>query len=293
MRFGVVILPDLRWPDARATWTRAEALGFDHAWTYDHLAWGTLRDSPWYSALPVLTAAAVVTERIRLGTLVASPNFRHPVSFARELIAVDEISGGRLTLGFGAGGSGWDATILGQDPWTDRERADRFAEFVELLDALLTVAPVTHHGRYYTAIDAPMVPGCVQQPRLPFAIAATGPKGMRLAAAHASTWVSNGARAHEGPPLDAVAGSRLVATQMKRLDEICAEVDRDPASLERLVLTGLRLDGGLSSVEAFRETVGRYEEVGVTDFVVYWPRESEPYQSDAATFEEIAGAMRT
>jgi hypothetical protein len=89
VRLGVVILPELRRAELVSTWRRAEELGFDHAWTYDHLAWRSLRDSPWFGAIPTLVAAATATTRIRLGTLVASPNFRHPVSFARELIALD------------------------------------------------------------------------------------------------------------------------------------------------------------------------------------------------------------
>ncbi|MCU1447941.1 MAG: class flavin-dependent oxidoreductase, partial [Acidimicrobiales bacterium] len=127
MRVGVCILPELRWPEQRELWKRAEELGFDHAWTYDHLAWRSLRDGPWFGAVPTLTAAAVVTDRIRIGTMVASPNFRHPVPFAKELLTLDDVSGGRLTLGIGSGGEGWDARILGQDPWSRRERADRFA----------------------------------------------------------------------------------------------------------------------------------------------------------------------
>ena len=122
MRLGVVILPELRRAELAAVWRAAEQLGFDHAWTYDHLAWRTLRDSPWFAAVPALAAAALATERIRLGTLVASPNFRHPVPFARELIALDDLSGGRFTLGLGAGGTGWDATILGQPAWSPRRR---------------------------------------------------------------------------------------------------------------------------------------------------------------------------
>ncbi len=83
VRVGVLILPEHHWSDAAEKWSRAEALGFDHAWTYDHIAWGDLRDSTWFAAVPTLAAAATVTSRIRLGTLVASPNFRHPVPFAR------------------------------------------------------------------------------------------------------------------------------------------------------------------------------------------------------------------
>ena len=151
VRLGVVVLPEFRWSTARALWRRVEELGFDHAWTYDHLAWRSLRDATWFGAVPFLAAGAVVTERIRLGTLVASPNFRHPVPFARELVTLDDLSGGRLTLGIGAGADGWDAVMLGQDPWSPAERAERFAEFLELLDRLLREPETSYEGRFYSA----------------------------------------------------------------------------------------------------------------------------------------------
>jgi alkanesulfonate monooxygenase SsuD/methylene tetrahydromethanopterin reductase-like flavin-dependent oxidoreductase (luciferase family) len=157
MRLGVLILPEFRWPTAQSLWRRAEMLGFDHAWTYDHLAWRSLRDSAWFGAVPTLTAAAMATERIRLGTLVASPNFRHPVPLAKELMTLDDISGGRLTLGVGAGGEGWDATMLGQAAWSRRGRADRFAEFVDLLDRLLREPVTSYHGRFYSADEGPFL----------------------------------------------------------------------------------------------------------------------------------------
>ena len=110
MKFSVVILPEHPWDQAVSIWQRAERLGFEQAWTYDHLAWRTLADGPWYAAMPTLTAAALATTTMRIGTLVASPNFRHPVPFAKELVTLDDISGRRLTLGLGAGGIGFDAT---------------------------------------------------------------------------------------------------------------------------------------------------------------------------------------
>ena len=61
MRFGITILPEHRWADAEPLWRRSEELGFDHAWTYDHLTWGGLPDSPWYGTVSTLTAAAMVT----------------------------------------------------------------------------------------------------------------------------------------------------------------------------------------------------------------------------------------
>jgi alkanesulfonate monooxygenase SsuD/methylene tetrahydromethanopterin reductase-like flavin-dependent oxidoreductase (luciferase family) len=290
VRLGVVILPELPWPGARVQWRRAEELGFDHAWTYDHLAWRSLRDAPWFGAVPTLAAAATVTDRIRLGTLVASVNFRHPVPFARELVTLDDVSRGRFTLGIGAGGTGWDATMLGQAPWSARARGERFVEFVELLDRLLREPETSYEGRFYSAKEARTYPGCLQRPRIPFAIAATGRRGMQLAAAHGDTWVTTGDRVADRP-LPADAGVKVVRGQMARLDEACVQAGRDPASLRRLVLTGPCLDGGLTSLDAFRHTIGVYAAAGVTDLVVHWPRPDDPYAGDLPVFERIISSL--
>jgi alkanesulfonate monooxygenase SsuD/methylene tetrahydromethanopterin reductase-like flavin-dependent oxidoreductase (luciferase family) len=295
VRLGVLILPEFRWPVARERWRRAEELGFDHAWTYDHLAWRTLRDAPWFGAIPTLTAAVTATERIRLGTLVASPNFRHPVPFARELITVDDVSAGRFTLGLGAGGGGWDASVLGHDPWSQAERTGRFAEFVELLDRLLREPATSFDGRYYRAVEARTYPGCVQRPRIPFAVAASGTRAMHVAATYGDTWVTVGdvtdPDAARRAPLPADKGAPVVATQSRALDDICVRLGRDPATLARLVLAGPLLDGGVSSARAFEDSLGRYAEVGVTDFVVHWPRPEGPYAGDAGLFERIVSEV--
>src|SRR5689334_21764959 len=193
LRLSTVILPYVRWHEGgRSAWQRAERLGFHTAYTYDHLSWRTFRDGPWFGAVPTLTAAAVATERIRLGTLVTNPNFRHPVTLAKDLITLDDLSGGRITLGIGAGTTGFDAAVLGQDAWSPRELADRFAEFLALRDRLLTEPDVSYYGTFYSAYEARNIPGCVQQPRLPFAVAATGPRGLALAARHGQSWVTTG-----------------------------------------------------------------------------------------------------
>ncbi len=286
MRFGVLILPELSWGEAGARWRRAEELGFAHAWTYDHLTWRHFRDRAWFSALPTLTAAATVTERIELGTLVASPNFRHPLPFVKELVTLDDISGGRLVAGIGAGGTGWDATMLGHEAWTAHERTQRFAEFVELTDLLLRDPTATWRGRYYAVDQARTYPGCVRSPRLPLAIAATTPSGMELAVRFGELWVTAGRRGAE-PALGAEEGAEVVGRQIERLFEACARRGRQPQTLRRLVLSGPGLEAGLGSVGEFRDTVARYEAVGVTDFVVHWPRSTEPYRADAAVFDEI------
>ena len=94
MRFGIVILPQDPWSVARRKWLEAEQYGFDHAFTYGHLSWRSLADEPWNATIPTLTAAAAVTERIILGTCVSSPNFRHPVPFAKDVATVDDVVSG-------------------------------------------------------------------------------------------------------------------------------------------------------------------------------------------------------
>src|SRR3954471_10492964 len=196
MRIGIVILPELPWTQARERWRRAEEYGFAHAWTYDHLAWRDLADGPWFDAIATLTAAATVTSTIRLGTLVASPNFRHPVHFAREVTALDDVSGGRLTLGLGAGAPApsFDALVLGRPPLTPRQRSHRYGEFVELLDTLLRNERTTWRGEHYEAVDARSAPGCVQQPRVPFVLAANAKRGMALAKRFGGGGVTRGGR---------------------------------------------------------------------------------------------------
>lgn len=288
VRLGVVILPEQRWRTAAKHWASSEQLGFDHAWTYDHLSWRELRDGPWFGAIPTLAAAATVTRSIRLGILVASANYRHPVPFAKELMSLDDLCDGRLTVGLGAGSTGYDATILGRDPWPRAERTGRFVEFVEHLDVLLREPDVSLQGEYYGADEARNLPGCVQLPRVPFAVAAVGPTGMRLAARQGSSWVTYGDLSG-AEQVGAATGAGIVAAQVAALREACEAEGRDPSTLDRIVLTGPQLDPCFDSVESFRDMLGRYEEAGATDVVVHWPRETEPYKGDLRDFVRIVG----
>ncbi|MER5463402.1 LLM class flavin-dependent oxidoreductase [Streptomyces sp. NPDC002668] len=290
MRLSTVILPVRRWHEGgRDAWLRAEQLGFHTAYTYDHLSWRTFRDGPWYGAVPTLTAAAAATERLRLGTLVTSPNFRHPVTLAKDLISLDDISGGRFTLGIGAGGNGFDATALGQQAWTPRERADRFGEFVPLLDRLLTEDSVTYDGSFYSAVEARNIPGCVQRPRLPFAVAATGPRGLKLAAEHGQAWVTTGDPKlfETGTPEQSVEAIR---GQMDKLGKACADIGRDVAELDKILLTGFTPEPGraMESLDAFVDFAGKHFELGFTELVIHAPIPDSDFAADQAVFEQIA-----
>jgi alkanesulfonate monooxygenase SsuD/methylene tetrahydromethanopterin reductase-like flavin-dependent oxidoreductase (luciferase family) len=231
----------------------------------------------------------------RRGRRHRPPPPRHagdPVTLAKELISLDDISNGRITLGVGAGGTGFDATALGQEPWTPRERADRFGEFVPLLDRLLTEDGkdgVTYDGTFYSAHEARNIPGCVQRPRLPFAVAATGPRGLRLAARYGQAWVTTG-----DPKLYETGTSeqsiQAIRGQVEKLGAACAEAGRDVSGLDKLLLTGFTPDRGrpLESLDAFVDFAGRHMELGFTDIAIHWPIPDSDFAADENVFERIA-----
>ena len=287
MHVGLVILPSDRWAEARRQWEWADRSGFHTAWTYDHIRWGGMPDGPWHAAVPVLAAAAVVTERIRLGTLVASPNFRHPVTLARDALALDDLSDGRLDLGLGPGSGGPDATALGQEPWTPAERLERFEEFLQVLQPIVDGEPATRTSlttAHYTAAEAPSTPGAVQRP-LPLTIAAGGPKGLRLAALHGANWVTVG-------PTGSVRGTpetvfEAIARQLPLLDEACRAAGRDASSIGRILLW-TPTEPVITSLGQFEELVGPVAELGFDQFVLHHPAQTGPYEGDVKTFEKIA-----
>jgi alkanesulfonate monooxygenase SsuD/methylene tetrahydromethanopterin reductase-like flavin-dependent oxidoreductase (luciferase family) len=287
VRIGLVILPTDRWADARRQWEWADAVGFQTAWTYDHVRWSGMPDGPWHAAVPVLAAAAGVTERIRLGTLVATPNFRHPVTLARDALALDDVSDGRLDLGLGPGSVGLDASALGQEPWTPAERMARFAEFLQVLQPIVEGGPAartTLRTKHYAADEAPSTPGALQRP-LPLTVAAGGAKGMRLAARHGQSWVTVGPT---GPgPRTPETLLLAVRRQVPLLEEACRAEGRDPSAIGRVVLF-MPMEPRITSVDQFEELAGPYAELGFDQFVVHHPDQTGPFGGDVRTFEQFA-----
>lgn len=278
----MLCLPTDEWPDWVDRARRLELLGFHHLWTFDHLSWRHFAGEPWHSAIPLLTATAAATSRIRVGTLVASPNFRHPVPFAHELMTADRISAGRLVLGIGGGGVGWDATALGQDAWPPAERTARFTEFLSTLDTLLTQPETSLEGTYYSAKEVRIVPGCAQQPRIPFAIAAVGPKALGLTAKYGDAWVTTGG----GKSGDWRAD---IASQWRIVEAECEKTGRDPAGIDKIFVTGGIPERVTANVDTFAEFVAEVESYGFTDVVFPYPRaDDERYDDPPEIVEQIA-----
>jgi hypothetical protein len=155
---------------------------------------------------------------------------------------------------------------------------------------MLTHDRFTHHGTHYRAVDARSTPGCLQQPRLPFVVAANGPRAMRVAARHGQAWLT-------GPIAEEIQGDlaadldgwwKTVAELTTQFNDILAEEGRDPNSIDRYIT----LDGSpvlsMSSKHAFTEHAGRAAELGFTDLITHWPRPNGIYQASETVLEEIA-----
>jgi alkanesulfonate monooxygenase SsuD/methylene tetrahydromethanopterin reductase-like flavin-dependent oxidoreductase (luciferase family) len=261
LRFGVVC-PQPGWDDLVQRAQQIEALGFDSLWVIDHIAMRLRPERRILEGWSALAALAARTSRIRLGTLTTNALWRNPVMLAKQIVAVDQISGGRLDVGLGSGNPGASYAMAGIDPGTARERIARFREIVPLIDRLLRGETVTVAGDYYRADEAVMRPGAVQQPRPPFLIGAHAPGTLRIAAQYADTWNTFG-----GFGLSAAEALAVTRERAQRLDAYCAALGRDPASLRRSFLMGFTQDSPWDSVEAFRDFVGRYREVGIDEFI--------------------------
>lgn len=215
--------------------------------------------------------------------MVTSPNFRHPVPLAKDLLSIDDISNGRLIVGVGSGGLGPDATVLGQAEWSLRERTDRFVEFVGLLDELLRNDETSYEGEFYGARDALMLPGTVQRPRPPIYVAANATRGMRLAAQCGDGWITLGRSTKEGE-----SSFDVVTSQSADLDVHLAAAGQNTTEFERVLLNGLSQERPLQSLGAFVDWAGRYREIGITELVVHWPEPDSLFEADMGIFETIA-----
>jgi probable F420-dependent oxidoreductase len=196
----------------RAHLGRAEALGFESAWTAEQV----LGSMPMLDPLGAMTYAAAVTERIRLGCAVFVSTLHSPVHLAKSLSTLDQLSGGRLEVGFGTGGQGRMFSAFGVDP---TRLVSRFAEGVELMRALWTEPNVDFAGEHWQLAGAAMEPKPVQQPHPPIWIGANRPAALRRAAQIADGFFGAGS-----------STTAAFAEQVPVVRAALTEAGRDPAS---------------------------------------------------------------
>ena len=228
MKIGLMIegQENLTWDLWRRTVTAVEAQGFESLWRSDHFQ--SLTGPRTREALETFLSFAVaaeLTERIRLGSLVASVTFRHPSLVARMAAQIDVLSGGRFILGVGAGWNVPEHEAFGITMPPLRERMDRLEESIRVMRALWADGKATFHGRYYQLAGAECQPKPVQRP-LPIVVGGRGVRRtLRIVAEHANEWNLNDA------DLTVYRDRRMA------LEQHCAEVGRDPATIMHSQLT--------------------------------------------------------
>lgn len=258
---------EVRWSELRTMARTAEEVGFDSLWLGDHLLYrrpsGVV--GPW-EAWTTLAALAEATSRVEIGPLVASTSFHNPAMLAKKAATLDEISGGRLILGLGAGWNEPEYTAYGY-PF-DR-RAARFEEALTIIRTLLREGHIDFGGEFYQARDCELVPRGPRPAGPPLMIGSVGQRVLRAALPFVDSW-----NAWHDWFDNSTAG---LAPFMAAVDESCRAVGRDPAEVERTVTVFVQLSGGTGrpgsiaepttpyrgSAEEIAAAINSYADVGV------------------------------
>ena len=217
----------VRWSEMRDIATLAEDVGFDSLWVVDHFLYQLEADSDpigLWECWSLISALASCTNKVELGTLVLGMGFRNPALLAKMADTVDEISGGRLILGVGAGYHELEYTAFGY-PYD--KKYSRFKEAIQIVHSLLKTGKVDFDGTYYSARQCELKPRGPRAEGPPIMIGTRRPKMLKLAIQYADIW---------NVYWDDTANSPAGAARMRELvDAACAEGGRDPATLERTV----------------------------------------------------------
>lgn len=257
-----------RWTDLLAVAQRAETIGFDSLWLVDHMIYqfpfddDTQPPHGLWECWALIAALAAATERVELGTLVACTNFRNPALLAKTADTVDEISGGRLILGLGAGYHAFEFRAFGYP--TDH-LVGRFEEALAIICPLLRKGQADFAGKYYQAEQCELRPRGPRPGGPPLLFGGTGKRMLELTARYADSWNVWGRNNLE----------TIRAVQVE-VDAACIASDRDPATLERTASMMVDLPG--------------FARDSVAPWVSNLRTRREPAVTGSA--EELAGTLR-
>lgn len=230
----------VRWPELLDMIRAIEDLGFDSIWLGEHLLYrwpDREARGPW-EAWTLMGAVAAATSRVEFGPLVACTNFHNPALLAKQAATIDEISGGRLVLGLGAG---WNEPEFRAYGFPYDHRIDRFEEAFTIIRTLLREGAIDFDGRWYQVRDCELLPRGPRPDGPPLMIGSNGPRMLRATVPYVQSWNSWFSDIGNRP-----AG---VPELRARVDEACREVGRDPATLERTVAVMVRLAGGAGRLQ--------------------------------------------
>lgn len=230
---------EVRWPELRAIARMTEQAGFDSVWVGDHLLYryasGETR-GPW-EAWTTLAGLAEATERVAIGPLVAATAFHHPYMLAKQAATVDEISGGRLVLGIGAGWN--DVEFAALDAPFDH-RISRFEEAFTIIRTLLATGYIDFQGAFFTAREAELLPRPARPGGPPIMVGSSGPRMLAATLPYAAAWNAWYADTRNTP--EGVAPLRTL------VDEAAVVAGRKPADIERTVAVQVQMTGGTGRV---------------------------------------------
>ncbi len=270
MRFSVWPTTRQPWPDFLDLSTHVEATGWDGIWAADHfMPAGPPLDTPTLECWTVLAALATLVPRVRLGSLVVGNTYRHPAVLANIAATLDQVCGGRLVLGLGAGWQVNEHEAYGLNLPSAPERLARLEEACAIIKGLLSQRRTTFEGRFYRVVDAPLEPKPVQA-TLPLLVGGGGERvTLRIAARFADEWNTWGT-------------PKVLRQKASVLDRHCEALGRDPTTITRSAQAivepqapgmgtepfpaALARIGG--TTEELRDHVGRYREAGVDELII-------------------------
>lgn len=270
------------WPNLRNTPAEVfdsarwiEANGWHGLWYADHYMPNTdseeIRPGDAHECWAILPAVAALTQRIRIGSLVAPTSIHHPAILANRATTIDHISNGRMVLGIGAGWQINEHVAYGISLEPAGRRVTRFEEAIQIIRSLHTEQRTTFNGKVFTITDATADPKPIQS-QLPILVGTGSPRMLRITARHADEWNTWG-------------GPEMAAGRRTAFNEACEQVGRDPASMwtsvqalifvtrsgdeTRKVLDGPWGERAIAGTATqIVDQLGQYTELGFQEFII-------------------------
>ncbi len=260
LKFGIQTAQQLvTYEQLKEVWQAADELGFYSAWCHDHFLPAGVKEpvGPCMEGWTMLSALLPQMKRLRGGLFVAGNTYRHPSVMAKAATTLDNITGGRVELGIGAGWFEAEHTAYGIPFYTTPERIHRLDEAVQVIKALWTLAPgagANFQGKYYQLKDAPMDPPPVQRPHPPIMIGGGGEKlTLRVVAKWADRWNIF------------VTTRSTVQRKLGILREHCAAVGRNFDSIELTVGLPLMVTGDRARIDRTAEGIAQRQKTSLED----------------------------